>query len=352
LSSVPSLDALRSTIPEELFKPSTILSVYYYCRDIATISFLYGMLYTFYSVFETYYFLYPILWVILGTYFWALFVVGHDCGHRSFSNSILVCDFFGHISHSLLLVPFHPWRLSHAHHHRHTGDVDQDESFVALTESRYRELLFYSKFIRYYSYWFLGYILYLLFGMPNTIHSHFLPISDTFYPTLRHKLESALSILCCLMMVAFLGKFGYVYGFTLLCKVYLAPYLIFNAWIAVVTHLHHTHPDVPWFRGENWNFVKGALSTIDRNYGVVEDIHHNIGTHVVHHLFSRIPHYNLIQATRCLVPALGQHYRKSNESTIRAMFTAFFHCRFVPESGDVLYHVDNWREVVTKPQQI
>jgi len=349
--TIPSLDALRSSIPEALFKPSTMLSIFYYVKDMTIISGLYFLLYYYNQIFEQYYILYPIIWFVLGTYFWALFVVGHDCGHRSFSNSLLICDIFGHLSHSLILVPFHPWRLSHAHHHRHTGDVDQDESFVALTESRYRELLFYSKFIRYYSYWFCGYIVYLIFGMPNTVHSHFLPVSDTFYPTFKAKLESGFSVLCVLLVASMLGRFAYFYGFIWLCKVYLIPYLVFNAWIAIVTHLHHTHPDVPWYRGEEWNFVKGALSTVDRNYGLVEDIHHNIGTHVVHHLFSRIPHYNLKEANSHLAPVLGDHYRKTTEPTLSAMYTAFLHCRFVPEIGNVLYHVPDWREVITKPQK-
>ncbi len=43
--------------------------------------------------------------------------------------------------------------------------------------------------------------------------------------------------------------------------------------------------------------MRGGLSTIDRDYGVFNKIHHDIGTHVVHHLFPQIPHYNLDAAT-------------------------------------------------------
>jgi hypothetical protein len=42
--------------------------------------------------------------------------------------------------------------------------------------------------------------------------------------------------------------------------------------------------------------MRGGLSTIDRDYGWFNNIHHDIGTHVVHHLFPQIPHYNLIEA--------------------------------------------------------
>ena len=43
--------------------------------------------------------------------------------------------------------------------------------------------------------------------------------------------------------------------------------------------------------------MRGGLSTIDRDYGMFNKIHHDIGTHVVHHLFPQIPHYHLTEAT-------------------------------------------------------
>lgn len=43
---------------------------------------------------------------------------------------------------------------------------------------------------------------------------------------------------------------GRTYGLYALVIYYFIPYMIFGAWIAIVTHLHHTHPDVPWFRNQ------------------------------------------------------------------------------------------------------
>ena len=47
---------------------------------------------------------------------------------------------------------------------------------------------------------------------------------------------------------------------------------------------------------QEWSYLRGGLSTIDRDYGIFNKIHHDIGTHVVHHLFPQIPHYNLEEA--------------------------------------------------------
>ena len=52
-----------------------------------------------------------------------------------------------------------------------------------------------------------------------------------------------------------------------------------------------------------------SLSTIDRDYGIFNKIHHDIGTHVVHHLFPQIPHYNLCEATEAVKPVMGDYYR-------------------------------------------
>jgi hypothetical protein len=49
--------------------------------------------------------------------FWALFVVGHDCGHQSFSPSRTLNDFVGNIVHASIMVPYHGWRVSHRKHH-------------------------------------------------------------------------------------------------------------------------------------------------------------------------------------------------------------------------------------------
>ncbi|PKA50601.1 Omega-3 fatty acid desaturase, endoplasmic reticulum [Apostasia shenzhenica] len=77
-----------------------------------------------------------------------------------------------------------------------------------------------------------------------------------------------------------------------------AAFVVFIMWLDFVTYLHHHgyHQKLPWYRGKEWNFLRGALTTVDRDYGWINDIHRNIGTHFVHHLFPQIPHYHLAEA--------------------------------------------------------
>ena len=71
--------------------------------------------------------------------FWALFVVGHDCGHQSFSGSQKLNNLIGNIVHSSILVPYHGWRISHRKHHTNHGHVENDESWHPMTRSMYEE---------------------------------------------------------------------------------------------------------------------------------------------------------------------------------------------------------------------
>jgi len=80
---------------------------------------------------------------------------------------------------------------------------------------------------------------------------------------------------------------------------------------------------------------------VDRDYGIVENIHHDIGTHIIHHLFTKIPHYNLRSATQSIKPVIGKFYKKSTDTTFEAMARVWKNCRFVPNEGDVVFYQSN-----------
>lgn len=49
------------------------------------------------------------------------FVIGHECGHRSFHENNLVEDIVGTLAFMPIIYPFEPWRIKHNHHHAHTN---------------------------------------------------------------------------------------------------------------------------------------------------------------------------------------------------------------------------------------
>jgi omega-6 fatty acid desaturase (delta-12 desaturase) len=66
-------------------------------------------------------YLVPLVWIYTGTAATGLFVVAHDCGHRSFARSDLLSDVVGHALLLPLVYPFHPWRIMHNLHHANTN---------------------------------------------------------------------------------------------------------------------------------------------------------------------------------------------------------------------------------------
>lgn len=325
-----TLQQVRNAIPAHCFQSNVWRSSAYFALDLGIITLLYGLA----ARIDSAFFL-PIFWFLQGTMFWALFVVGHDCGHGSFSRYRWLNSLVGHLSHTPILVPYHGWRISHRTHHAHTGNIDTDESWYPITETQYAEMPWYERLARFHLI-LVVYPLYLFRRSPGKQGSHFLPDSPLFRPHERQAVLTSTILWAC--MVAFLVGLGIHYGISFLVQYYLMPYLVFVIWLDLVTFLHHTDADIPWYRGPNWYFLKGALSTIDRDYGIFNVIHHNIGTHVVHHIFLSIPHYHLLEATAAAKPVLGDHYRVAQEPIWRALWRSYRTCRFVPDRGSKVYY--------------
>jgi omega-3 fatty acid desaturase (delta-15 desaturase) len=95
---------------------------------------------------------------------------------------------------------------------------------------------------------------------------------------------------------------------------------------------------VKYYRAGSWSFLLGGLSTVDRSFGrIIDHLHHDINTHVIHHLFfTSIPHYHLREATEALKPILGEHYRLDDTPIVEAFIRSVEGCHFVEDEGTVL----------------
>jgi omega-3 fatty acid desaturase (delta-15 desaturase) len=300
IPEVPDLITIKKAIPEHCFHSSVVKSFQYVFLDIFLIILLYVGISYLDGVF--FWLAYPFFAFLQGTLFWSLFVLGHDCGHGSFSRHYWLNCITGTLLHTFICVPYHPWKLSHHHHHKNTGNIDKDEVFYPIRKG------FYPPSIAQHSYFGLGlgWLLYLFAGYsPRYVH-HF----NAWDPIFKgHELEALYSIVALFFMTCGLAVYGYYMGVVSLILYYGIPWFVFASWLVVTTFLHHNEPDVPWFSDSNWNYTLGNLSSIDRDYGLFHWLTHNIGTHQIHHLFPIIPHYHLMEATR--------HFRKAFPHLIR-----------------------------------
>ena len=152
--------------------------------------------------------------------------------------------------------------------------------------------------------------------------------------------QVVVSILGFFLSVAASAAACYTFGPTAYALYYFLPYLVVNANLVLITYLQHTDPQVPHFRAGKFNFLQGALSTVDRSYGWLLDhvFHHISDTHVVHHLFHTMPFYHAQEATLAVREMLGDYYLSDHTPIPLALWNTFRQCKYVEDSGDVVYY--------------
>lgn len=342
-----TLADIRRAIPEKYWEKRWLPSLMFAVRDYLVVGALAAG-----ALAVNQWYTWPLYWFAQGTMMWALFVVGHDCGHQSFSKYEWLNNLVGHITHTSILVPYHPWRISHRTHHSNHGHVENDESWYPMKRSQYEASTPVTRAGRLSLPWALfAYPFYLISRSPGKKGSHYDPNCDL-YKTDRERRQVMESNAWLLAWGGVLAALTAKFGIGLMLKAYFIPYVFFVVWLDAVTYLHHHGPEeedprVPWYRGAEWDYMRGGLSTIDRDYGIFNHVHHDIGTHVVHHLFPQMPHYNLIEATEACKHVMGDYYREPKKvknvlglplHLLPCLVRSFREDKFVEDEGDVLYY--------------
>ena len=127
--------SIRRAIPAACFVKSPLTATFYMIFDYAMIAASFYSMYTLahsaqWAALPAWqqYAATGVYWNVTGFFMWCIFVVGHDCGHGTFSDSTLLNDVVGHLTHGSIMVPFYPWQLSHSEHHKYHNHIDKDYS--------------------------------------------------------------------------------------------------------------------------------------------------------------------------------------------------------------------------------
>jgi omega-6 fatty acid desaturase (delta-12 desaturase) len=340
LSSAPlSLKEIRDAIPPHLFDFDPVLSVYYIARDFVQLAVTAAAAWYVLGMTENA-FLRIAIWaayaLIQGTTCFGLWVIAHECGHQAyFGRHSSINNAVGYVLHTALLVPFHNWRISHGTHHRYTNNREKDTAFPDFQKPmKFWPLLEYfpaAIVLNMLMFLTLGWLAYLFFNLegarfaPKYQHiNHFSPSSPYFKPSERHLI--VVSNIGVLAVFAGLCAVAYQTSLAGVLLWYGSAWLVCHMWLVVVTLLQHSDDEAPHYDNEDWDFVRGALSTIDRNYGSIINnmLHHITDGHVVHHLFSTMPFYHAIQATPYVRKALGPCAKYDNRPLFLQMCHSFF----------------------------
>ncbi|KAJ9271130.1 hypothetical protein DTO212C5_2788 [Paecilomyces variotii] len=360
----PDIQTIRNAIPSHCFQPSTWVSMGYVLRDVTMAAVLGWAALTYIPQIPNA-LLRGVAWMAYGyaqglvcTGIW---ILAHEAGHGAFSVHRRFNDFVGWVLHSSLLVPYFSWKFSHHRHHRFTGHMEKDMAFVPQTKDAqgrpglktlYLDPEMFEdapivQLVQLLGHQLFGWQLYLFFNVSAGVKSkqreepnwwrmsHFEPRSAVF--RLNEAVYIALSDLGIGLTLTALYFASTAIGWPAVFLLYIVPYFWVHHWLVAITYLHHTHPDVHHYTPEGWTFVKGALATVDRDFGWVGRslFHGIIDTHVVHHLFPRIPFYKAEEATEAIKPLLGDLYHCEQSSFIGQLWSTFTTCRYVEDDPKV-----------------
>lgn len=221
-----------------------------------------------------------------------IFIIQHDCGHGSFFKSKRANALVGSFCGVLTLTPYEFWRMSHAIHHAHNGDLNHRGTgdVYTMTFKEYREASPRQR---------LGYRIYrhplmmFVFGpvlMFTVLHRAPFALKHARTKAGRQSIIRT-DIAALVITVAMVLIFGLVPYFA----VYL-PVIWVSATVGVwMFFVQHQFEDAYWSQDPDWDYADAALkgSSYYKLPKVLQWFSGNIGLHHIHHLSPRIPNYLL-----------------------------------------------------------
>ena len=309
----------------------------------------------------------------MGSTLWGVWTLAHECGHGALFPSRMCNEIFGFILYQAILKPFFPWRYIHSKHHQYTNNLHRDthwspdtlsdigmrkekenmgenNNFLASVLRKVGNGPFSACFLLFVGTTYTSF----LFGVGafcRTCRTNYdgtpskqakfsilNPWSKLLPPKLRAK--SVLSTLTFAASIAGLAKLAFDHTLLSVALWYGFPIVLLYFWGFIYSFLHHTDPSVPVYGNDEWTWMRGALTTIDRDYGIFNIFHHQMGsTHVVHHLFHEVPFYNSVKATTAVREFLEPKglYNFDPTPWWKALWRTFRKCQYIDDTSGVQY---------------
>ncbi len=293
-----NLADIRRSLPSSLFEVSTFKSWMTFARILVLLSLTLWLE----TLTENIFFLIP-LWIFHGQVLVGLFVLGHDCGHNSFSKNKMTNLVMGHLAFSPLGNGLINWTLTHNHHHAHTQlkGQDVDWSKWLMTKDEYKNSKWSENFAGK-----LGYL--LPFGIFYWIWLNAIRRGMNNPSTAAKKSN----LIMWSIMISVYAGLAYAAGIWGMFKYHGIP-----AGIAMFTGyflltIQHANEKSKWFLEKSWSPVRGQLeSTFDVRFPrVLEWLWLDINIHVPHHVAPGMPWYQLRKARLALLRDHPEHYQE------------------------------------------
>jgi omega-6 fatty acid desaturase (delta-12 desaturase) len=266
--------------------PDLKKSIWQICNSVIPYVFMW---YIMYRSLEYSYWITLLLALVASGFLIRIFIIFHDCGHRSFFVSKRANEVVGMIMGIIAFTPYYKWHHQHSIHHATSGNLDKrgigDVWTMTLEEyqkSTKKEKFMYRAFRHPLIMFILGPVLVVL--IQNRITS-----KDMARPERLNVYFTNIIILIIAVLISLL------IGFKAFLLIQLPIILIGHSLGIWLFYVQHQFDDVSWERNSNWDYKTAAItgSSFLKLPAVLQWFTGNIGFHHVHHLSSRIPNYNL-----------------------------------------------------------
>jgi acyl-lipid omega-6 desaturase (Delta-12 desaturase) len=261
----------------------------------------------------------PALWMkVLASIFAGLKIsnlltLAHDASHGSLTRHRRLNWFLGTLAITPALFNYRIWCYEHnILHHPHTNGEHYD-SYLPYSKADFDQLPKVRQWAeRFYR---SSPLILANFGVYYLIHRWWRVklFPRTWLPRKYHasawkhfafQMTYVATLLTVLWLAPKVSSTGSVMAVTL---GFVLPFFVWMILAGFTLYVQHTHPDIPWFRGQpDREALHGALLSVHLKLpSVFSRPIHNVYVHPVHHLVPSIPSYRLLAAQRELEVRLG-----------------------------------------------
>lgn len=273
-----------------------------------------------------------------------IFVLQHDCGHRSLFQKQRSNDRVGYAISIITSVPYHAWRTEHNWHHNHQGNlekrgVDNMNSPMTLDEmpERMAEVNYRVKKIKPINIFLIGVHSLMI---ERKAPAGFFPFREAFKDSVRNRAQMLRGIMSIIPLhLIWQAVLIWAFGWWSSLLVVVPAMMIGSGIGALLFWVQHNFEETYYARVPAWN--KANVAIYGSSYLKLNRLFRwftaDIGIHHVHHLNQGIPNYRLEEA-RQAIPEI-QEVKPLDKLALQRSFSHMFwdeaHHRMRPLDADV-----------------
>jgi acyl-lipid omega-6 desaturase (Delta-12 desaturase) len=223
-----------------------------------------------------------------------IFIIFHDCGHKSFFKSAKWNEWVGFFTGLFTFTPYHSWHRSHNKHHATVGNLDKRGvgDVLTMTIGEYKSAPLKKR------------IFYRIYRNPVVMFLIAAPlifiVQNRVFTKKMQPREKWSIVLTNIALILIIGGLGLLIGFKTFILIQLPVFYLASVWGVWLFYVQHQYIRVNWYRDREWDYQTVALNgcSFYKLPRLLQWFSGHIGFHHVHHLSSRIPNYKLERCHR------------------------------------------------------